>query len=479
MNISLTDEQRDLYISLCRRGSVQSLQHTVRGKTLADFQTVCVAISMIMEKQLISLDTGLGKTLVATALMNIYHKMYPRIKWLYLCQNNNLETSCDKINEGLYTAKAIWTGADKTSVLRTFFKNDALSADVLVLPYNILENKAVNDFLFKNRALYRGIIVDESQTIGNDESYTFRLVDGLLNNARFGFLLSATPLRVDPEQSCNQIAIMDRERYGHMRGSRFIARYRQVKDGEFVGYQNLDELEELLLFACISYTRKDLNMKGNYNVQVIWCDSLPEYRNVKKMDAFSAILGDPTGPAIERLVKLCTEKASEGKRGLVYINRTDNKVLAKERLEAAGLRVGIMDGKHTNSQKKKAVVHQQYLNYELDVLITNVSTGKDLPSDYICFYELTFDFKQMLGRGERGLSGKDMELYFILVRNTGLIDYFYKNVYERGILLEEMHGKDVDELKEAYRQVVSESSSLLGDSMDISDGVDLANLKIW
>ena len=426
--MELTDQQRELFIDLCNRGSVQSLRYAVKDKILADFQTVCVAIALIMEKQLISLDTGLGKTLVATAIINILHKKYPGIKWLYLCQSSNLKTTCDKVESGLYTASCIWTGADKTSILKTFFKNDALSADVLILPYNILENKAVNDFLFRNRGLYQGVVVDESQTIGNDESYTFRLVDGLLNNTRFGYLLSATPLRVDPEQVCNQIAIMDRARYGHMRGDRFIARYRIVKDGQILGYQNLDELEELLLFACISYTRKSLNMKGKYNVQIVWCDPLEEYKTVSKMETFSKILGDPAGPTVHALVKLCCEKNLEGKKGLVYVNRTENKVMVQEALEQAGLRVGIMDGKFTNTQKKKEVVHQQYINGELDVLITNVSTGKDLPSDYICFYEMTFDFKQMLGRGERGLTGNNMDIVFILVRNTGLVDYFYKNM---------------------------------------------------
>lgn len=468
--VEMTEQQRQLFIDLCCRGSLQSLRFSVRDKELAPFQTTCVAIGMIMEKLMISLDTGLGKTLVATALINIWRKKYPGIKWIYLCQHNNLKTTCDKINSGLYNATAIWTGADQTSVLRTFFKRDALSADVLVLPYNILENKAVNDFIFRNRTVYRGVCVDESQTVGNDDSYTFRMVSGLLNNARFAYMLTATPIRVDPEQICNQLAIMDRRRYGFMGGPAFISKYKVMLNGTLQGYQNLGDLEELIMFGCVSYTRDELCMKGNYKVKVLWRDPKPEYLKVSKMDAFSEILGDPDGPAIDELVNMCVNQASQGHRGLVYINRTVNKVLAKERLEAVGLRVDIMDGKFTGSQKKKDKVHQAYLNDELDVLITNISTGKDLPSDYICFYELTFDFKQMLGRGERGLKGKDMRIYFILIRNTQLIEYFYKNVYERGVFLEEILGKDIEELREAYAQV----SAVAGDSENYFMDDDLA-----
>lgn len=456
MSAELTENQIELYTEVCERGSVQLLQHCVKNKVLADFQTVCVAISLITEKQLISLDTGLGKTLVATGLINILCKKYPGLKWIYLCQNSNLKTTHDKLQDGLFSAKAVWTGGDKRSVSKTFFKEDALSADVLVLSYNVLENKFVNDFLFRNRSLFRGVILDESQTIGNNDSYTFRLVDGILKNARFAYLLSATPLRIEPEQICNQVAIMDRDKYGYMIKPSFMRKYHLIRDGEVIGYQNLDELEGILSLACFSVTRKMLGAKGHYKVKVLWADSKPEYRKVKKMDSFNEILGDPTGPALTELVRLCCQKVLEEKQGLVYVNRTSNKLLVKERLESKGLRVGVMDGTITNTQKKKEAVHLQYINKELDVLITNVSTGKDLPSDYICFYELTFDFKQMLGRGERGLKGKDMEIYFILIKGTPLIDYFYHNVYERGVFLEEILSKDIQELKDAYNQVSEE-----------------------
>ena len=112
-----------------------------------------------------------------------------------------------------------------------------------------------------------------------------------------------------------------------------------------------------------------------------------------------------------------------------------------------------MDGTHTATQKAKGAVHQQFLNKELDVLITNVTTGKDLPCDYIIFYELTFDYKQMLGRGERGLEGVALDVRFILTDTLAEMQFFYLNVYQRGLLLEKLCDKDLPELHGAMKQL--------------------------
>ena len=106
-----------------------------------------------------------------------------------------------------------------------------------------------------------------------------------------------------------------------------------------------------------------------------------------------------------------------------------------------------------NTQQQKEKVHKQFLNNEFDVLITNITTGKDLPCDYVIFYELTFDYKQMIGRGERGLDGVDLDVLFIITDSVYEMRFFYANVYQRGILLEKLCGKDLPELHGAVEQL--------------------------
>ena len=157
-----------------------------------------------------------------------------------------------------------------------------------------------------------------------------------------------------------------------------------------------------------------------------------------------------------KILDLIKKYKAEGKHGLIYANRNTIKKAVKAALETEDLVVDIMDGTHTATQKKKDVVQKKFLNRELDVLITNVTTGKDLPCDYIIFYELTFDYKQMIGRGERGLQGVDLDVHFILTDSTYEMRFFYTNVYQRGILLEQLCGKDLPELHGALDQLEAE-----------------------
>ena len=456
MFFHINDEQLNLFTDLANRGSMQSLKYSVRNKVLADFQTLTVAYCWIFKHILVSLDTGLGKTLIATALINISRAVDPECRWIYLCQNNNLKTTSDKLQDGLYNARVVYSNATETAILHNFFQGAAMSADVLVLPYNILINKAANDFLFLNRERFKGKICDESQVIGNSDSYTHKLVAGLLKQSEYSYMLTATPLRISPAQLINQLAILDRQAFQGVNIKAYLQNFMRYENGEFVGWENLEQMEEDILFNYISFTRKDLQMKGNYHVEIVWCDPKPEYLELQRMDTFSEICGDPEGPSIKALVELVEKKADAGQQGLIYVNRNVTKDLVKDKLEEKGIRVGILDGYHTSTDEKKEVQHKAYLARELDVLITNVSTGKDLPSDYICFYELTFDFKQMLGRGERGLQGKNMSIYFILVRGTAQVDYFYENVYSRGVFLEQLLGKDIEELKKAKTLIDSQ-----------------------
>ena len=143
------------------------------------------------------------------------------------------------------------------------------------------------------------------------------------------------------------------------------------------------------------------------------------------------------------------DKLLKGKKGLIYVNLNENKDKLQDYLDSKGIKAGILDGSHTTTPAKKYEVAQSFIKNEYDCVITNLTMGLDLPCDYICFHELTFDFKQMLGRGERGLSSKDLEIAFIIVDNSEEVSYFYENVYKRMELLGLVCNKDVSEINEA------------------------------
>lgn len=192
-------------------------------------------------------------------------------------------------------------------------------------------------------------------------------------------------------------------------------------------------------------------MRGSYTPYMKVCPSgLADTVGVTEVINYKCSEYSNTAIALVEILSLYKQ---QGKRGVIYANRNVLKRALQKILSDSGFTVEILDGSLTATQKKKDAVHKHFLDNELDVLITNITTGKDLPCDFIIFYELTFDYKQMVGRGERGLEGKNLDIYFILTDSLYEMRYFYANVYQRGLLLERLCGKDMPELHVAVKQL--------------------------
>lgn len=449
---TLSEKQMNLLGDLFERGSLNTLQHTVKGIDCLDhFQTVAIGYAIITEACLLNLDTGLGKTLISAGIVNALHLMNPALKWVYLCQCSNLKTTADKLSNHLFDSNLIYCDSTENALLENFCGGKAALADVIVLSYEAVTQPAVESFLFKNRNIFQGIFLDESQMLSNLTSHTSRLISAIINSAQYKILLSATPLRVSVEQVVNQIYMLDREMFDGVTLSSFLNQYRVWDNKEIVGYKNLEHLEFQLMSRMLSLSRTDLDVRGKYTPYMHICPSeLNDEARIAEVVDFKC---RATSTTMQKLLELVQKYSKEGKHGLIYANRNVIKCAINSALADAGIRADIMDGTHTATQKQKDIVHQQFLSRELDVLITNITTGKDLPCDYIIFYELTFDYKQMIGRGERGLQGVDLDIHFVLTDSVYEMRFFYTNVYQRGILLEQLCGKDLPELHGALEQL--------------------------
>lgn len=453
MRVTLSERQFGLMSELYERGSMQSLRHCVKGFSLADFQTKAVAQGVITEACLFNVDTGLGKTLIASGIINVIRALKPDLRWIFVCECRNIKTTYNKLRNGLYNCNVVYSDATDDKLQEVFWTRSAVNADVIVLSYESVTHPLAEQFLFKNRHVFKGIFIDESHTISNLTSHTAQLISAIINNTTYHFMLTATPLRVNIDQIVNQIYMLDRFMFEDESLKTFLNRFKVWEDNRVVGYKDLDILSALLSPRMFSVTRGELGMRGNYVPIPELCPKIPEYKDLPKSDAVKLMKSDMDGPAIRRLYDVVSVYKAQGKRGLIYANLNVIKEAAREFLAERDIRVGILDGRHTPTQKKKDSVHQAYLNGEYDVLITNVTTGKDLPSDFIIFYEQTFDYTQMLGRGERGLAGNDMDVVFILVEDMNELQFFYNNVYQRGLLLEQVCNKELPSLHEAVAKI--------------------------
>ena len=447
------DVQIELLKELLIRDEYAPFSNMLNGIHLEPFQTFSIAQALIVKEVILSWDTGLGKTLAASAVIKWYSKAEPSMKFLVVCKRGNYTDVVKKIKDST-GLNVVGCTAEDEKVTETFVKMGLEDKDVLVLTYEAIRNFKVNLALFRVRRFFKGIIVDESHLVGNDKSNTHKILKSMIKRAKFKMLLTATPLTISPRQVINQFEIICPDFFKDIDKDKY-SNYFEIKndEGKVIGYQHLDELERDLGIHYINFTRQQLGLKGEYDVKIVKCNPSVNIDLEKLTKNKRHILKtEQGGDAIEKLVRLCKDLASQGKKGIIYADLNELKSLCLKELKIAGLKVDIIDGSLSDT-KERDKTKDKFNNNELDVLITNITEGLDLTCDFIIFYELTLKYKQMIGRGERGLRGQNLEIYFFIVKDTIDEEFFITNIYERGILLRELCKKDIGELEDAYRKL--------------------------
>lgn len=462
MKSTLTEQQLNLLNELYSRGSYLPFRDTVREKTLSSEQTRCVAHALIAKSALFNVDTGLGKTIMATSIINILKVVDPTLKWIFICPCNNLRSTYRKLSDGLFNSSVEYCDATEDRMQSIFFSRRASTADIMVLSYEASITPLAEDFLFRNRNIFRGIFIDEAHYISNMTSHTSQLLNSIVDNCEYRFALTATPLRIKIDQEVNIVHMLDRKMFGDVEKETFLNYFRIWEDRQVVGYKNLETLKNILAPRVIFLSRKELGLKGNYRPVPHLVNVRGDYSNLPTALRYSAIRKNENEACYEKITAVVLDYIRQGKIGVVYANRNIIKKKLKTILEEAGVRVAILDGKNTNTQLKKDRVNESFLAGNLDVVITNITVGRDLPANYVLFFELTFDYSQMIGRCERGLKGNDMDIVFILLKEKSDMEFFYHNVYKRGILSEKLCGKDVGEL----RPILNEIEKFIGSSVE-------------
>lgn len=440
----LTEREFNLLKELTLRGSMQSLKNILADYELDDFQTYTIAFAYIREKLIIALDTGLGKTLVAAALINLD---LSNNKWLFACKGNTLRQTATKLNN-LLVGRTVHMSSGKQEDIENLIYNNEPNAVILV-SYEVFENPIFNQWVFNNRKDFIGIVVDESQNIGHKNSTRSEMIKHMMRNCfRYQFFLSATPLTVSPTQICNQVNMIDPLLVPDP--DDLSMRYTQYKEGKIVGYHHLTDLGDLLSERYISITRKDLGIKGNYQPQLVICNKLSDIPEVTNFELIKETKQRSDFDGLEKLGTILRKHSLKGQKGLIYANLSIYKNVILETFKDM-YRIELLDGSLNSVQQSK--VQARFNSGDIDILICNLTEGADLPCDYIVFYEQTVLYKQYIGRGERGLEGRDLAIYFMVITESYDIDFFYNNIYRRSLLLELILQKDISEIKVIEQQL--------------------------
>lgn len=432
-----TEKEYYDFFELYNSESYDIFSHAVLGTVLKPFQTKAIALGLYLKRLLISLDTGLGKTYCGAGLINM---CVEKGKWIYVCPSVSINQMHTTLESLLFAKTVISSKADRYSVITTL--PQMFSADVIILSYEAICNPAINDYIFKMRNDMTGIILDESHTIANAGSYVNNIIESMLSNCfEYRYFLTATPLRVNAFQIINQIHMLDKELIPDPQ--QLTNSYSIYQDGVLVGYHDLDELSLILSSCYYSYTRADYSDLSGYDVYPIICQG-PSNKDLNDVNVLKKIKSSIIYEPMQRLRKQVLDLVAKGKRGLIYANLSIYKDAIKSMLSPE-IKIDIIDGT-TNQKNLTTHIQEEFNKGNLDVVIFNIAS-LNLSCDFIIIYEQSFDLKQLMGRGIRGFEEKILPVYFYIIDQSYDIKYFYNNVYSRLVLLEELAGKDIKEIK--------------------------------
>lgn len=442
-------------VDVLNRKSVKSLQHILNGISLEDFQTVDLTASLLYKKNIIGHETGMGKTFIASAYMKALHNENKSRKFLMVVKTNQLNETPQKVEQSTGLRVCAVSSA-YSSISRHILSEDFIKSDIVIIAAEMLNNTSAFAMLYKHRKLFTGLIVDEAHEFTNVDGCVraFR-IDCMTKHIEYLMLMTATPMTTKLEQFTTLVHYTDRREFWNTESL-----LRGLKKPQY-------NFQEDNPGVYIRRTRKDLGIGNNYNTKSLYVEPTPEQEFIQGKDFRIASKGFGAYPQVNKLIEVIKEERP--KKGIVYIRHHAVRRFVEENLRQAGIRYACINGLTTMSTRKE--ISKKFYDNEYDVVLTSVTTSIDLDCDYIFFYEFTSDARQVIGRGERGLIPKTLNIYFLFTLHPREITSFIKNVYERSLIIQEVLGNDYKELIAVGQELMIKYGNLIEEDED-EDGYE-------
>lgn len=390
-----------------------AVRDILRDTRLADFQCVDFVKMLLHKSHILVYEPGMGKTYVAAALIRGLLNERPSRRVIYVGKANQLSQTPKDLKKltGLRVAASSAAGDDITRIFR---QQDFLSYPILMLSHTLLADEKFMDFFYDYKDYYDAVILDEVHDIANfPESTSGAMARAMLRHFDIRYGLTATPVTKDPAQLVRLAHMFDWNAIDDVRD--FI---RDVKrDVNITEY-----VPDLFTFR----DRLSEGISGNYRSHVEEVE--PHTHQVGatgSVEMFEKTKGPGAVNQAQRVYDIWQKH--NGLRGLVFVHYKQSVQWLTDFLTHRGLRIAVIVGKTTRAERDQIL--EKYANREYDLLLTSVTTALNIDSEYAIFYEYVGDIKQMVGRAERGLNPKTLDLYFIFTLETGEADYFIRNMY--------------------------------------------------
>jgi superfamily II DNA or RNA helicase len=420
----------------------------LNNMTLAWFQSFCVEHCFISKGSIISLDTGLGKTMTAMAYMVKVLNNFDNHIGIFFCLPESIEQCTNDFKEGC-SYKVIPVTGESDSIGKLTYKN-IQDTTILVCSYKALYSIEFANWFVKNNHKIKVAVFDEAHELSN-KSLVNSYVKAISGKVEFRMALTATPITTSPKQIISLIELFDSNMIPG--GQAFLRDY-EVRNADFelIDYKHLDNFSNEIYPRYVSWTRSELGLKGNYHSYVLEVEPTPEQKACSLKDAFQIIKGNPDSKQAEVFYRLVKYLADQHKVGLCYAYNRDISEALCSRLRSMGIRAFVVNGDTENKKIRQQVI-ELFHHGEIDIIITNLTMSLNLACDYLIFWQFTNRSVQMLGRCVRGFMIKDLEIYIILTKDTVEVEQYQENVYKRCKWLEESLGKDVETFREISRAI--------------------------
>ena len=397
---------------------------------LDDRQSVDLLRALAVKHYALFYETGLGKTFLATAYVKALLNKNINSKILMFIKKSQDEETPKKVSSISGIKTAVITAKKSTSLNSTLIENN----DIIMMTHDTLtsERHMIDLNFYKDK--FSCIIVDEAHCLSNIECSTgaFMLLS-LIKNIEYSLILTATPVTTDIEQFVRVLKITS---------PNDIDNFRKI-GGEIKRY-GLSALPKKYLDLFTIRQRENTKHIGI----PVFIEPMKHQINAKGKDMFIITKGDGATNQINSLIKEIKDR--KNKRGVVYVWRRDIQDFVVKELKENGIKCELINGKTTS--KNRTEILENYRNDTIQVIVTNIKEALDMDGDYVIFYELSVLIKQILGRVERGLTPKPIEILFMFTLCTGEFDYFERNIFDISQQIQEIFGIDCKEVYDVKNQ---------------------------
>jgi superfamily II DNA or RNA helicase len=418
--------------------SYNSLATVLKEDVLLDLQVSDVLRALYRKRAMLLYDTGMGKTIMATAWMKMLLNEDPNRKFLFIAKYQQLAQTPEKIERNLgYSVCA--TNAEKESLERIFYSGEFKNYKVFIITHNCLGNLKFMQTLFKFRNEYFGIIVDEAHNLSNSNyASSASMLKSMLSCYEYVLALTATPIVSNIDQLAKLANVIDGDTYDNAR--KLI---NDLKAGRF----SLNNDPNFF----ISRTREDFGINLEIKGHVINVDPSSHQVGATGQELFLITKGDGAFNQVNRLVKFIKDK--EGERGLIYINQHAIREWVIPFLDKNNVKYECING-YTSMAERKEILEKFNVEHEIDVIITSVTEALDLDCNWVMFYEFTVNIAQMIGRATRGFEDRCLDVYFMVTDLTDEVDYFNNHIYNVAKDILRTTGKKYTAVYDAHEQLL-------------------------